>query len=98
MATAVFGNIVDTITGLPGGDDPNAGLHAFDDGSELLFWVVVSFLISGPLVKALIWWLVAQAGREKTAVAVLASDPSAAIEAAPGASHPVNREAHPAGR
>ena len=40
MATAVFGNIAGTITGLPGGDDPNAGLQAFDDGSELLFWVV----------------------------------------------------------
>ena len=151
VATALFGNIIGTITGSLGGDDPSAILRALDGGSALLFWVVVSFLIAslillglavlisgwmlsaakvrrpwrstmiaigfaalvdialfwiylgianlltdsrlagpvlltpvialvgGILVGALLWWLVARAGREKTTVAVAASDPSAAI-------------------
>lgn len=157
VATALFGNIVGTITRSLGGDDPNAVLRALDGGSELLFWVVVSFLIAslilialailvsgwmlsaasvrrpwrvtmiavgiaalvdialfwiylgianlltesrlagpvlltpvialigGILVGALLWWLVAQAGREKTAAAMTGPDAAASIEAEPGA-------------
>ena len=49
VATALFGNIIGTVTRSLGGDDPSAVLRALDGGSDLLFWVVISFLI-GSLV------------------------------------------------
>ncbi len=53
VATALFGNIVGAFTRTLGGDDPNAVLRAIDGGSELLFWVVVSFLIGSAILIAL---------------------------------------------
>jgi len=53
VATALFGNIVGAFTRALGGDDPNAVLRAIDGGSELLFWVVVSFLIGSAILIAL---------------------------------------------
>lgn len=53
VATALFGNIVGAFTRALGGDDPNAVLRAIDGGSELLFWVVVSFLIGSAILIGL---------------------------------------------
>lgn len=53
VATALFGNIVGAFTRTLGGDDPGAVLRAIDGGSELLFWVVVSFLIGSAILIGL---------------------------------------------
>ncbi len=53
IATALFGNIVGTLTRSLGGDDPNAVLRALDGGSDLLFWVVLSFLIGSLILIGL---------------------------------------------
>jgi len=66
VATALFGNIVGAFTRALGGDDPNAVLRALDGGSELLFWVVVSFLIGSLILIGLSvlvsGWLLSAAG------------------------------------
>ncbi len=66
VATALFGNIVGAFTRALGGDDPNAVLRALDGGSELLFWVVVSFLIGSMILIGLSvlvsGWLLSAAG------------------------------------
>ncbi len=66
VATALFGNIVGAFTRALGGDDPNALLRALDGGSELLFWVVVSFLIGSLILIGLSilvsGWLLSAAG------------------------------------
>lgn len=65
-ATALFGNVVSAFTRSLGGDDPNALLRALDGGSELLFWVVVSFLIGSVILIALAvlvsGWMLSAAG------------------------------------
>lgn len=65
-ATALFGNVVSAFTRSLGGDDPNALLRALDGGSELLFWVVVSFLIGSLILIALAvlvsGWMLSAAG------------------------------------
>jgi hypothetical protein len=66
IATALFGNIIATITRGLGGDDPNAVLRALDGGSDLLFWVVVSFLIGSLILIGLAilvsGWMLSAAG------------------------------------
>lgn len=66
VATALFGNIVGAFTQTLGGDDPNAVLRAIDGGSELLFWVVVSFLIGSLILIGLAvlvsGWMLSAAG------------------------------------
>lgn len=66
VATALFGNIIGTITSSLGGDDPNAVLRALDGGSDLLFWVVISFLIGSIILIALAivvsGWMLSAAG------------------------------------
>lgn len=65
VATALFGNVVSAFTRSLG-DDPNAVLRAIDGGSELLFWVVVSFLIGSLILIGLAvlvsGWMLAAAG------------------------------------
>lgn len=66
VASALFGNIIGTITRSLGGDDPNAVLRAIDGGSELLFWVVLSFLIGSVILIGLSilvsGWMLSAAG------------------------------------
>ncbi len=66
VASALFGNIIGTITRSLGGDDPNAVLRALDGGSELLFWVVLSFLIGSVILIGLSilvsGWMLSAAG------------------------------------
>lgn len=66
VATALFGNVVGAFTQALGGDDPNAVLRALDGGSELLFWVVVSFLIGSVILIGLAvivsGWMLSAAG------------------------------------
>lgn len=53
IATALFGNIVALVTRSFGGDDPNAVLRAIGGGTDILFWVVLSFLIGSLLLIGL---------------------------------------------
>lgn len=66
VASALFGNIIGAITRSLGGDDPNAVLRALDGGSELLFWVVLSFLIGSIILVGLSilvsGWMLSAAG------------------------------------
>ncbi len=66
VASALFGNIIGAITRSLGGDDPNAVLRALDGGSELLFWVVLSFLIGSIILIGLSilvsGWMLSAAG------------------------------------
>lgn len=66
VASALFGNIIGTLTRSLGGDDPNAVLRALDGGSELLFWVVLSFLIGSVILIGLSilvsGWMLSAAG------------------------------------
>jgi len=66
VATALFGNIIGTITRSLGGDDPNAFMRALDGGSDLLFWVVISFLIGSIVLIGLAilvsGWMLSAAG------------------------------------
>jgi hypothetical protein len=66
VASALFGNIVGAITRSLGGDDPNAVLRALDGSSELLFWVVMSFLIGSVILIGLSilvsGWMLSAAG------------------------------------
>ncbi|WP_439564773.1 hypothetical protein [Microcella sp.] len=66
VATALFGNIIGSITRSLGGDDPNAVLRALDGGSDLLFWVVLSFLIGSLILIGLAilvsGWMLSAAG------------------------------------
>ena len=66
VATALFGNIVGTLTRALGGDDPSAILRALDGGSDLLFWVVLSFLIGSVILIGLSilvsGWMLSAAG------------------------------------
>lgn len=66
VATALFGNIIGSITRSLGGDDPNAVLRALDGGSDLLFWVVISFLIGSLILIGLAilvsGWMLSAAG------------------------------------
>lgn len=66
VASALFGNIIGTITRSLGGDDPGAVLRALDGGSELLFWVVLSFLIGSVILIGLSilvsGWMLSAAG------------------------------------
>jgi len=66
VATALFGNIVGTVTRSLGGEDPNAVLRALDGGSDLLFWVVISFLIGSLILIGLAilvsGWMLSAAG------------------------------------
>lgn len=66
VATALFGNIIGTITSSLGGDDPSAVLRALDGGSDLLFWVVISFLIGSVILIglsiAVSGWMLSAAG------------------------------------
>lgn len=66
VASALFGNIIGAITRSLGGDDPNALLRALDGGSELLFWVVLSFLIGSIILIGLSilvsGWMLSAAG------------------------------------
>jgi len=65
-ASALFGNIVSTFTRSLAGDDPNAVLRALDGGSDLLFWVVISFLIGSVILIGLAilvsGWMLSAAG------------------------------------
>ncbi len=66
VATALFGNIIGSITRALGGDDPNAILRALDGGSDLLFWIVLSFLIGSLILIGLAilvsGWMLSAAG------------------------------------
>lgn len=66
VATALFGNIIGTMTRSLGGDEPNALLRALDGGSDLLFWVVLSFLIGSVILIGLSilvsGWMLSAAG------------------------------------
>ena len=66
VASALFGNIIGSITRSLGGDDPNAVLRALDGSSELLFWVVLSFLIGSLILIGLSilvsGWMLSAAG------------------------------------
>ena len=66
VASALFGNIIGTLARSLGGDDPNAVLRALDGGSELLFWVVLSFLIGSVILIGLSilvsGWMLSAAG------------------------------------
>lgn len=66
VATALFGNIIGSITRSLGGDDPNAILRALDGGSDLLFWIVLSFLIGSLILIGLAilvsGWMLSAAG------------------------------------
>lgn len=66
IATALFGNIIGTLTRSLGGDDPSAILRALDGGSDLLFWVVLSFLIGSLILIGLSilvsGWMLSAAG------------------------------------
>ena len=66
VASALFDNIIGNITRSLGGDDPNAVLRALDGSSELLFWVVLSFLIGSLILIGLSilvsGWMLSAAG------------------------------------
>jgi hypothetical protein len=53
VATALFGDIITTLARSLGTGDPNALLSALDSGSDLLFWFVVSFLVSSVILVGL---------------------------------------------
>jgi hypothetical protein len=66
VATALFGDIIATLTSTLGTGDPNAVLGALDGGSGLLFWFVVSFLVGSIILVGLAilvsGWMLSAAG------------------------------------
>lgn len=66
VATALFGNLIGSLIRSLGGDDPSAVLRALDGGSDLLFWVVLSFLIGSLILIGLSivvsGWMLSAAG------------------------------------
>lgn len=53
IAAALFGGLVGAISNTLGGDEANALLAAIGAGSDILFWVVIAFLIGSLILVGL---------------------------------------------
>jgi hypothetical protein len=69
IAASLFGGLIGAISNTLGGDQASSLLAAVDAGSDLLFWVVVSFLIGSLILIGLSilvsGWMLSAAGQHR---------------------------------
>ncbi|MDO9591287.1 MAG: hypothetical protein Q7J04_09115 [Microcella sp.] len=69
VAAALFGGLVSAISNTMGGDEANAVLAAIGAGSDILFWVVIAFLIGSLILIGLSilvsGWMLSAAGQHR---------------------------------